>query len=372
MRHGRQSVPAVQEFYQNGPDYRPSGPEYRSPHLQGGRHSVPPEDFPRGHTGPPRQKPSKPLPPATAPKPKTPVHFMHDTSSSSLVQEPVKRNATVYNTHPESYNASQPDRFPGSPSNSQPQQFVAHHSQYPAHYNHHSPTSQQSTYPNQLASRNNQPLFHHNQYQETVHYNQQSVRPNLHSPHYPNQYVAHPNQSPNSHPSHQYHNQPSYQPQPQFAAQPDPSPNAEHQFNPHPRRSSAVSPPHKPFLEVGLPGPISNEGAAGRQARSQTLPARIRYSDGHSPRYASAEPEESPRTSKSGLQEACSPVPPSPRGSVSSSSGYPPLLDGYNQPALGKEHKQPQPRGRQVQSQGRQPLQGDNGSGSLGTKLIER
>ena len=77
------------------------------------------------------------------------------------------------------------------------------------------------------------------------------------------------------------------------------------------------------FLEAGLPSPTSNEaGPSGRQSRSATLPARIRYSDASSSRLSSLEPElESPRTSKSGIQDPGSPVPPSPRDSLTA-AGY--------------------------------------------------
>ena len=98
-------------------------------------------------------------------------------------------------------------------------------------------------------------------------------------------------------------------------------------YNHEAQRRSVVSPVNysqeypvtnsRNFLELGLPSPSSSQGL-GRLEGSQTLPARIRYSD--SSARSSLDPEESPRTSKSGLQDPAAPVPPSPRDSLHSQS----------------------------------------------------
>ena len=178
---GRQSVPTILN----------DAGQQTLPYRHDGRQSVPPHaeyrDAERSQRQPAVREERAKLPPPTAPKPKTPVHFERENSynfNSAAVAEPIKRNTTVHNYH---------------------LNFVS----TPEPYNH-------------------QP----------------------------------------------------------------------------------AQPPH--FLEAGLPTPTSSTTSEGpgRQARSATLPARIRYSDS-SPR--SAEPE-SPRTSKSGLQDPAAPVPPSPRG----------------------------------------------------------
>ena len=189
-RHGRQSVPAHVEF-RGTVDQQQLSPRED------------PRNLDRRYMPSIRDERAK-LPPPTAPKPKTPVHFAKEHSAVNMVQqEPVKRNATVYN---------QADH-----------QYLRH----------------------SLASLD------------------KSIS------------------------STDMHN-----------------------------TSAASTSRH--FLEAGLPSPTSNEaGPSGRQNRSATLPARIRYSDASSSRLSSLEPDlESPRTSKSGIQDPGSPVPPSPRDSL--------------------------------------------------------
>ena len=212
---GRQSVPTI--LNESGQQILPGG---RIGNIPDGRKSVPPQaeyrSQPAAHEHQRSMSPadisSRPkLPPPTAPKPKTPVHFNHQQPA---VPEPIRRNATVHDF--------------------------------------------------------SEALHQYNENQQTKHqYNQQS-------------YQSHQQYSPDQHGRH--------------------------------------------FLDGSLPPTNNQESIQGRhqppsnvsptQAKTQTLPARIKYTE-HSPRNAANisfdQDLESPRTSKSGLQNPATPVPPSPR-----------------------------------------------------------
>lgn len=217
---GRQSVPTI--LNESGQQILPGG---RMANIPDGRKSVPPQaeyrSPPAAHEHQRSMSPadisSRPkLPPPTAPKPKTPVHFNHQQTA---VPEPIRRNATVHDF-----------------------------SEALHQYNENQQRQQQNVH----------------------HYNQQS---------YHQQY------SPDQHGRH-------------FLDGSLPPTNNQETIQGRQQPPSNVSPP---------------------QAKTQTLPARIKYTE-HSPRNVANtsidQDLESPRTSKSGLQNPATPVPPSPRNTA--------------------------------------------------------
>ena len=276
---GRQSVPTI--LNDSGHQIMPGGV------IPDGRKSVPPQaeyrtqNQPRNHEHQRSMSPGREdignrpkLAPPTAPKPKTPVHFNHQQQQQP---EPIRRNATVHD-------------------------FSEALHQY-----------------NERQSRQNDQQMHKQQ-------NYQQQQNFIHQQNFQQQQNLQQQQN---------FQQQNFQQQQSFQQQ-----NFQHQQN-FPQQQMTPE-QQKYFLDGSLPphhNTSTGEVAKGRQeqhqaspqkqqSKTQTLPARIKYTE-NSPRNpgtmnTSFDPEESPRTSKSGLpSNTAMPVPPSPRGSVPSSTPSP-------------------------------------------------